>query len=56
MINNNLTNEQHHFHSFLIRNKKCYQLKKEKRLLIAVSLIIVLTPLGFRGMINRLNL
>lgn len=31
-------------------------MKKEKRPCIAVSLIIVLTPLGYRGMINHLKL
>ena len=31
-----------------------YWYRKEKRL--AVSLIIVLTPLGYRGMMNRLKL
>lgn len=32
------------------------KLKKKNGLDIAVSLIIVLTPLGFRGMIKSLNL
>ena len=38
--------------SYLLISKRL----KEKRLLTAVSLIIVLTPLGYRGMINCLNL
>ena len=41
-----------------VRNLAKYivKLKKKNGLDIAVSLIIVLTPLGFRGMIKSLNL
>ena len=41
-----------HLVSYLLISKRL----KEKRLLTAVSLTIVLTLLGYRGMINRLKL
>ena len=42
-----------HFHFY---NDLASSKPKEKRLMLAVFLIIVLTPLKYRGMINRLKL